>query len=161
MIPSNKCGYGFYIMYALYWKNSRSVQPKGLFHKVNGFNRGHFLLFILAVNLFVNFQRWWAPGVPMNIHGKTQEWDLIWHTDPHLHGPRKPGWENKVDPLTPGPEPYHHPPLQLNQPERETAIPAGPSPAGRWGYGKAFPSPSLRSVAVWDVRPWINLDRDV
>lgn len=50
-------------------------------HKVNRFNRGHFLLFILAVNLFVNFQKWWAPRAPMNIHdsrgGETQERDLI------------------------------------------------------------------------------------
>lgn len=51
--------YQFYIAKALYCKkNSRSTQAKGLFHKVNGFNRGHFLLFILAVNLFVNFQKW-------------------------------------------------------------------------------------------------------
>lgn len=51
--------YQFYIAKALYCKkNSRSAQAKGLFHKVNGFNRGHFLLFILAVNLFVNFQKW-------------------------------------------------------------------------------------------------------
>ena len=61
--------YQFYIAEALYRKkNSRSAQAKALFHKVNGFNRGHFLLFILAVNLFVNFQKWWAPGAPMNIH---------------------------------------------------------------------------------------------
>lgn len=61
--------YQFYIVNALYCKkNSTSAQAKGLFHKVNGFNRGHFLLFILVVNLFVNFQKWYAPGAPMNIH---------------------------------------------------------------------------------------------
>lgn len=42
--------------------NSRSAQAAAPFHKVNGFNRGHFfLLFILAVNLFVNFQKWSGP----------------------------------------------------------------------------------------------------
>lgn len=51
--------YQFYVVKALNCKkNSRSAQAKGLFHKVNSFNRGHFLLFILAVNLFVNFQKW-------------------------------------------------------------------------------------------------------
>lgn len=34
------------------------LMHKGLSHKVNSFNWGHFLLFILAVNLFVNFQKW-------------------------------------------------------------------------------------------------------
>jgi hypothetical protein len=63
---------GFILCTLYIERNSRSVQPKDLFHKVNGFNRGHFLLFILAVNLFVNFQRWWAPGPPMNIHDRRE-----------------------------------------------------------------------------------------
>lgn len=82
---------------------SRTQPSHGpFFHKVSVLTRSYFLLFILAVNLSVMFQRW--RHLPQRWIYMTQEAAMRFHLTrwPHLHGHGKPGRENKVDlrPLT-------------------------------------------------------------
>lgn len=88
----------------------------------------YFLLFISAVNLFANFQRWWQLCLRWiyMVGEREREKDLQWFNLtqwPCIRRHGKPGWESKGDPVTAGLEPYSHPHLQLNQPgsERLTA----------------------------------------
>lgn len=81
---------------------THSLWQRPFFHKVSVLTRSYFLLFILAVNLSVMFQRW--RHLPQRWIYMTQEAAMRFHLTrwPHLHGHGKPGRENKVDlrPLT-------------------------------------------------------------